>query len=456
MSREYLDSLVSVFLAAVVGSCATVDQFGYRASAGNSSVQESINKEILLNIIRASEYRSFNWNPINQFSTGTSLGVTGGPSFTLGPVNAGGPTYSPSASLNGSLTGGYTSSPLVTTSFQLGMITPISIKTLASLLTYYPREVILYALIDSINIKFIGTNEFSKLTNDPAQDYPKGSESSNLDEGQCYNIARRASVKNSLSNGYQCSYSKFRALMQLLIAEGLSAELIEYPTTSAGQATNIAAQNPASGASLLQTTTVAEGRFCQSDVLRPSRLPAMQNIPHCGELAKPKNLGGSIVATTTATQKTDDKIININKNSLQTNIVTTKNTVLPVGAGESPILNIGGVEIQISSFVMRSPNGFLSYLGSWYKYRDQVAFDLNNSGYHSVPAETIWAGGPYLSINNSSTTQCYASIEYNDQSYCVPQEATHTGMLMDLAIVLRNLNVQPTDLNVPATVRLAQ
>jgi hypothetical protein len=45
---------------------------------------------------------------------------------------------------------------------------------------------------------------------------------------------------------------------------------------------------------------------------------------------------------------------------------------------------------------------------------------------------------------------------YDGQPYCVPLEATHTAMLMDLAVVLRNLNVQPTDLNVPATVRLAE
>lgn len=100
---------------------------------------------------------------------------------------------------------------------------------------------------------------------------------------------------------------------------------------------------------------------------------------------------------------------------------------------------------------MRSPNGFLSYLGSWYNYRNQVQF----GSYQSVPARRIFADGPYVSITNAPTTQCYSSIEYNGEFYCVPLEATHTAMLMDLAIVLRNLNVQPTDLNAPATVRLA-
>jgi hypothetical protein len=447
--------VVSLFLAGVVGSCATVDQFGYRASAGNLSVQDSVNKEVLLNIIRASQYRSFSWNPVNQATSNTTLGVTAGPSFTFGPVNAGGPSYSPTGSLTGNLMGGYTSSPLVTTSFQLGMITPISTKTLASLLTYYPREVIFYALVDSINIKLVGTNEHSRLVNDPAQDYLDINDPTSFDEQQCYNIARRTSPRASLFPGTQCSYSKFRALMQTLLEEGLFADLIEYPTTSAAQATNVAAQNSTSGASLLQTTTVAEGRFCLSDVLRPRRLSGIGNIPHCGDRAKPRNLGGSIVVTKTETQTADDRIVNTNTNSLKTGIVSTKNTLLPIGVGESPTASYQGLgEIQID-LVMRSPNGFFSYLGSWYNYRDQVAFDSYNAGYKSVPAKRIWAGGPYLAITSAPTMQCYASVEYNGQPYCVPLEATHTAMLMDLAVVLRNLNVQPTDLNVPATVRLA-
>jgi hypothetical protein len=269
--------VVSLFLAGVVGSCATVDQFGYRASAGNLSVQDSVNQEVLLNIIRASQYRSFSWNPVNQATSNTTLGVTAGPTFTFGLNNAGTP-YSSTGGVTGNLTGGYTSSPLVTTSFQLGMITPITPKTLASLLTYYLREVIFYALVDSINIRLVATNEFSRLVNDPAQDYLDINDPTSFDEQRCYNIARRSNPRASLFPGTQCSYSKFRALMQTLIEEGLFAELIEYPTTSAAQATNVAAQNSTSGASLLQTTTVAEGRFCTSDVLIPRGLSGIKTF----------------------------------------------------------------------------------------------------------------------------------------------------------------------------------
>jgi hypothetical protein len=334
------------------------------------------------------------------------------------------------------------------------MITPITPKTLASLLTYYPREVIFYALVDSINIRLVGTNETSRLVNDPAQDYPDISDPSSFNESQCYDITRsKNNPKEHLFPGTRCSYSKFRAFMQTLIEEGLTAELVEYPTTSAAQSSNIAAQNSTSGASLLQTTTVAEGRFCLSDILKPSRLSRIRNAPYCGERTKPRNLGGSIVVTKTEAHKADDRIVNTNTNSLQTQIVTTTNTVLPLGGGDPlSFPNYEGLgQIQFS-IVMRSPNGFLSYLGSWYKYGDQVPFD----SYRSVPAKRIWAGGPYLSITNEPTTQCYSSIEYNGQPYCVPLEATHTAMLMDLAVVLRNLNVQPTDLNAPATVRLAE
>jgi hypothetical protein len=442
----------SLFLAGVVGSCANVDQFGYRASAGNSSVQDSINKEVLLNIIRASQYRSFSWNPVNQVTSGTSLGLNAGPTFSFGPINSG-PSYSPTGSFMGSLNGGYTTSPLVSTNFQLGMITPITPKTVASLLTYYPREVIFYALVDSINIRIIATNETSRLVNDPAQDYlDVNNNISSFDEQQCDYIARRSNPRASLFPGTQCSYSKFRAFMQTLIEEGLSAELVEYPTTSAAQATNLSAQNSTTGASLLQTTTVAEGRFCLSDFYKAGRLPRIENAPYCGERTKPKNLGGSIVITKTETQKADDRIVNTNTNSRQVQVSTTKNTLLPLGGGDSGRFpNFEGLGPIEFSLVMRSPNGFLSYLGSWYNYGDRVPFN----SYKSVLANRIFAGGPYLSITNAPTTQCYSSIEYNSQPYCVPITATHTAMLMDLAVVLRNLNVQPTDLNAPASVRLA-
>jgi hypothetical protein len=35
-------------------------------------------------------------------------------------------------------------------------------------------------------------------------------------------------------------------------------------------------------------------------------------------------------------------------------------------------------------------------------------------------------------------------------------EATHSSMLMDIAVILRNLNISPTDLNAPISVRVAQ
>jgi hypothetical protein len=155
--------IFSLFVVGTVCSCTVVDQFGSRAYVGNLNVQDALNEEVLLNIIRASRYQSFSWNPVNSVSGGTSLGMsTGLPTATFGPNNPQ-PPYAITNSLSSGITGGYTTSPLLSTSFQLGMLTPITIKTFASLSTFYPREVIFYALIESINVKIINTGEFVRL-----------------------------------------------------------------------------------------------------------------------------------------------------------------------------------------------------------------------------------------------------------------------------------------------------
>jgi hypothetical protein len=110
---------------------------------------------------------------------------------------------------------------------------------------------------------------------------------------------------------------------------------------------------------------------------------------------------------------------------------------------------VGPIEM---SFEFRSPNGFISYLGEWHNFGDKVS----SPHYVSIAATRIINNGPYLSIANTVDSNCYASIPYEDKTYCVPTDATHTTMLMDMAIILRNLNVQPTDLNAPLTVRLAE
>ena len=83
---------------------------------------------------------------------------------------------------------------------------------------------------------------------------------------------------------------------------------------------------------------------------------------------------------------------------------------------------------------------------------------IHSPAYDTVPAARIWHDGPYLKILpvNGPSNACYASATYEGQTYCVPLEAAHTSMLMDIAVILRNLNITPTDLNAPVSVRIAE
>jgi hypothetical protein len=236
--------------------------------------------------------------------------------------------------------------------------------------------------------------------------------------------------------------------MSTLIDFGLSTEVIEFATSPS------AAQNTQSvnGSSLPQTTMVATGRFCVSNTLRPSGLTRLTGFPQCGHPASPQNLGGTAVTTKTLADKRDDVVVQTRTDSSASQTVITSNSVLPVTQRSATSIYEGVGPIRIS-FELRSPNGFMSYLGSWYNYADRIKFPP----YDSIPALTVFENGSeYLSISNDSSGPCYSSISYGGQEYCVPAGASHTTMLMDIAVTLRNLNVQPSDLNSPFTVRLAE
>jgi hypothetical protein len=177
-------------------------------------------------------------------------------------------------------------------------------------------------------------------------------------------------------------------------------------------------------------------------------------FPSCGRNIK-LSAGGTVQTTTTETQKFDDALLPASKMRTTT---TTTNSILPV-TGRTFKVEFAGVGWVEITFEMRSPNGFLSYLGSWFNVRDKLPFasDLRPfAGYGTPPALQIYNGGPYLSVLNGPSASCYTSVIYNGQIYCVPMEATHSSMLMDIAVILRNLNISPTDLNAPISVRVAQ
>jgi hypothetical protein len=436
------------FFAGVSGSCALVDQYGSRAFDGNLNTQSAINQEVLLNIIRASRYQSVSWNPASQINgSQTETLSTGLPTINIGPAQTAAQQISSiTNSVSSGVSGGFTTAPLATTAFQAGMLTPVDLKIISSLTTYYPREAVFYALIGAIDVKLVSSNRlFAKLANDPNSAYYDIDYPFDLDQTKCYGLFKHLGPQVFFGPNRRypaaCYYAKFRNLLGLLIANGLYTELVQIP-----------AQQPTQ-AQANQSNIVTVGRFCfNKNVVPEEYLVESSNFPACGKDNK-QPAGGTVQTTTTETHKFDDALLPTSKTKT---ITTITNSVLPVTGRTFKVKfkGVGPVEI---TFEMRSPNGFLSYLGSWYNVGDKVPFASDNvpfRGYGSPPAQQIFRNGPYLSILNGASGWCYAWANYNGQIYCVPMEATHTSMLMDIAVILRNLNISPTDLNAPISVRV--
>lgn len=427
------------FLAGLSGSCALVDQYGSRAYDGNLNTQNAINQEVLVNIIRASRYQAISWNPASQIQGGQSESLqTGLPTIFI-PISL--PNTITNQVTSGA-TGGFTTAPLATTAFQAGMLTPVDLKTLASLTTYYPREAIFFALIAAIDVKLVSSNRvYARLVNDPSFAYYDLNNSSDLDQARCNELINELYQHpgHRAFFGTECSYEKFANLLHLLIDNGLYTELVQIPAPQPAQA------------QANQSNIVTFGRFCFNKVLVPQGMLTLQgsSFPPCGQYIK-QSVGGTVAVTTTRTDKRDDRVVNIDTQSLTRQTVTTTNSVLPI-TGKTFRVKFAGIGWVEINFELRSPNGFLSYLGSWYNFGDRVQFDR----YDTIPAKTIFNGGPYLAVRDGLPASCYSWVNYDGGLYCVPMGATHTSMLMDIAVILRNLNISPTDLNAPISVRVA-
>jgi hypothetical protein len=434
-----------LLFAGLSGSCATVDQFGSRAYDGNLNTQNGLNQEILVNIVRASRYQSVSWNPPSQITGGQTEALTTGlPTINFGPgTTAASQIYSITNSVSSGVTGGYTTTPLATTAFQTGMLTPVDLKTIASLQTYYPREAIFYALIAAIDVKLVSSDrQYVRLVNDPSQAYSNIYEPSILDQTKCNAMLDEARLHPGpqVFFGFgECSYEKFRNLLGLLIQYGLYTELVQIPPPQPTQA------------QANQSNIITIGRFCFNRALVfPALLASVppSSFPKCG-LNKTQPAGGAIQVVRTETDKFDDRIINTKTKSQTTMITTTTNSIVPL-TGRNFRVKFAGIGWVDITFELRSPNGYLNYLGSWFNVGNTVSFEYASNQLKAL----LPKGDPYLSIVDGLYAPCYSWVNYSGQRFCVPMGARHTAMLMDIAAILRNLNISPSDLNAPVSVRV--
>ncbi len=424
----------ALFALVQCAGCATVDQYGARINDANTNSQNALNDEILLNIVRANRYQSPNFIAISQVTGGqTEALTTGFPSFYVGVHSGNNPLTNGLAS---TVTGGYQSNPLLSTAFQNGMLSPVSPRTVALLVGSHPREAVFSLVLEGFEVTLPG-GRHAFLNNDPTDDDPKQSGKT------CAEILNSPGPA-PLYPGLQCSFSKFHRLLMGLVANGLYAELTS--NSSPGSASGSAQGGTSSTGG--SSTSGAPGRICFDPARAGTKIEALiekdrRNI--CGSDQKPLQKEQDTGVTRTLSVKRSVS------GTETTNTDTITGTLPPQTSGTTQgkgfaYPGLGG-PIQID-LVFRSPDGVIKYLGRWLDVRNK------NFSYFTQEAKNLLRGEPYLNVIGIGSS-CYASINYYGNSYCVPSSSAHTAMLMDMVEDLRNLNIQPTDLNSAFTVRLA-
>jgi hypothetical protein len=419
MSIRSVASTFLPFLVVGLCSCATVDQFGERIYDGNRNSQLAQNQETLVNIVRASNFQPLNFVGISQVTGGQSEQLnTGLPTITIGPLQTVAQhQFQITNSLQSGVTGGYQASPLVSTAFSTGMLSPISPKILAFLVASYPREPVFFSVIESITVKSKLSGRIIRLVNDPTRDHisdPNNDTCAPLaldDAGQMFSAADR------------CSYSLFINLLGRLTNFGLSAELVNSKNSSK----SAAAQKPANQ--------------------KPAdQKPADQNA--AADSSSSKSADSTSKATDATSPSFEGRLCFDTTISLRVTAQpqcgdTKKTTNVTIAFPD-----IGPVDLTV---YLRSPIGVFNYYGKLLNKQPAVW----KSHYFTYQGRNLVGEEPFLNIVRSGSTDCFASVGYGGEAFCVPSSSRHTALLMTLLLHLRNLNIQPSDLNSAFSVHLS-
>lgn len=401
--------LTLVILTIPLADCASVDQFGGRLYDGNINSQSALNQETLLNILRASKYQTPNFIGLSQITGGqTETLSTGLPAINIGPHQTQAQQiYSVTNSLSSAATSTYQANPLLSTTFQEGMLFPITIKQLALLIGSHPREIVLNLSMDNIVVSRDGKNY--KYRNDPTYNNidQAGNYSYGVDEYCKSKLAllNPWSEKEIFEESEQCNYSKFVAWLQIFLDYGLTAQLVptaqaQKNTSSApSPGTNTVGAKSASSNSGTPTPTESTGKLCFDEL---KKAPAYTH-------------GTSLLSC---------------------------NKEYPVGTGKprvpftTTIENYGKITLEYIGF--KSTLGMFDYTAKAWGNNDNMFF-------RSPDATTL--NGPLVDIVASTGTSCYTSARFAGQTWCVPQDAEKTAVVLDIIQEMRNFNIQPSDLN---------
>jgi hypothetical protein len=475
--------VVAVLLgAACVGGCATyVDNFKERVLSHNAQVHDAMNGEALLNLVRASRLESLNFLALNQTSGGRTQSLNLGlPSLTIGPAKSTTQkqfTFSGNSETN-SMTGGFQTNPLVSETFQQGMMSPITPRELAMLIAAHGREAVLLAVIDQVRIndsiwfadrgktkddilkdKTISHHIESHIfQNDPTDNQMDGSDvdctsanylpDPNTDIGQNalkgdakyvdYVLQKITAQK---SNNYwvigdmrQCHFAKFRALLTALLRVGLTVDVYEKPTAVADAGSDPPAPTPRNAKkqandvpgndNAYESTT--EARFCLNAAKVESPIDWIQGVTVLGGLLRceyiPKNLS---------------------------------ELKIPFDRGWSDVERkerwgyLDEVTIRL-----RSPIAVYRYLGELVRTHNGGKGPTGLFTYSTQDAKQQYGldeKSPYITVTEDNN-DCAVSVDHADRTFCVKRDDLSTLNLLSMLQNLRNLNTKSSDLNAPFTV----
>jgi hypothetical protein len=209
----------------------------------------------------------------------------------------------------------------------------------------------------------------------------------------------------------------FINLLGRLTNRGLSAELAKPPSSSKSAAPKPANQKPAdqnaaaassssssadSTAKPADTTSPSyQGRFC-FDTTISLRMTAQ---PQCGDTRKTTNVTISFP-------------------------------------------DLGQVDLTV---YLRSPIGVFNYYGKLLNKQPAVWYPY----YFTYQGRDLVGKEPFLNVVRDGSTNCFVRVGFGGETFCVPSSSRHTALLMTLLLHLRNLNIQPSDLNSAFSVHLS-
>jgi hypothetical protein len=110
--------------------------------------------------------------------------------------------------------------------------------------------------------------------------------------------------------------------------------------------------------------------------------------------------------------------------------------------------DLGQVGLTVN---LRSPLGVFNYYGKLLNKQPAVWKHY----YFTYQGRDLVGEEPFLNITRGAGAECFAQIDYAGQLFCVPATSRHTALLMTLLLHLRNLNIQPSDLNSAFSVHLS-